>query len=186
MMRGKNLLISSIGIFVLICAIILMAWLLKQPDSYVPLILDSIAIRDVGNNSLEKARVIDDMDKNIGRIKEDSILAKWDVLTNCLNDGCPDDDLFDFILAIVIAKSDKILHSKLIADVIVAGRFWGSGEILQFSKSVTSANEAIAVLKIKEIDKKWDQIVACDGVCAEKYDLIFDEVKLIIEKGNLS
>lgn len=185
-MRGKNLLISSIGILILICAVVIMAWLLRQPEPYVPLILDAVAIRQVGNNSLEKARVIDDMDKNIAQVKDDSVLAKWDVLTNCLNEGCPDDDLFDFILSVVIAKPEKVLHSKLIADVIVAGRFWGSGEVLQFSKSVTSANDAIAVLKVKEIDKKWDQIVVCDGQCSEKYDLIFEEVKLIIEKGNLS
>lgn len=182
-MRAKNVVISSIGILVIVGAIITVAWLLAAPSPYAPLILDAIQIRGVGNNSIEKARIVDDMDKNIARVNEKGILDKWDSLTECLNSGCSDDELFDFILSVVISKPDKVMHSKLVADVIVAGRFWGSEDILKFSKAVTASNEGVAAINSKDVDKKWEQIVLCDGVCTEKNDLVFEEIGLIVEKG---
>lgn len=183
-MRGKNLVISSIGILILVAGIITVAWLLRATDPYAPLILDTVAIRTVGNNTLSKAKIIDDMDKNIENVKENDVLDKWDMLTNCLNEGCPDDDLLDFIVAIVISRPDKVPNAKLVADVIVAVRFWGSTEVLKFAKAANSANEAVAAMNFKDVDKKWEQIVACDGKCAEKNDLLFEEIKLIVEKGS--
>ena len=182
-MRGKNVVISLTGLAIIVAAIIVVAWLLRPADPYPQLILDAVNIRAVGNNSLMKARIIDDMDKNIGRVSENDILDRWDEITGCLNTGCSDDALFDFILSIVIARQEKVPNAKFIADVIVAGRFWGSTEVLKFSKAVTAANEAVAATNAKNIDKKWDEVVACDGKCAEKNNLIFDEIKLVLDKG---
>lgn len=183
-MRAKNLVISSIGILILVASVVVIAWLLRAPAPYSPLILDAVTIRAAGNNSISKAKIIDNMDNNIGRVKENEILDKWDSLTNCLNEGCSDDDLLDFIASIVIARPDKVPNAKVVADIIVAGRFWGSSEVLKFSKAVTSANEAVAAMNSKDANKKWEQIVACDGKCPEKNTLLFEEVKLIIEKGS--
>ncbi|MBI4140613.1 hypothetical protein HY485_02130 [Candidatus Woesearchaeota archaeon] len=182
-MRVKNVVISSLGVLVIIVAVAGVAWLLRAPEPYPRLILDAVELRSVGNNSLAKAKIIDDMDKNMERVKDGVIGDEWDKLTSCIDAGCTDDSLLDFILSIVIAKPEKVPHARLVADAVVAGRFWGSDDVLKFSKAVTAANDAIAVLKAKSVDKKWDEIVACDGKCAEKNALIFDEVKLIVELG---
>ena len=182
-MRAKNVVIISVGVIVLLAAIVLTAWFLQGAPPYESLILDAIDMRSVGNDSIVKARIIDDMDSHIGSVAEKEILGKWGEITACLNAGCSDDSLFDFMLSVVISRPDKVPNAKLIADVIVAGRFWGSDEVLKFSKALTAANEGIALLNSKELDKKWDGIVACAGSCAEKNSLIFDEVKLIVEKG---
>jgi len=145
-MVRKNVVICLLGVLIIVAAVITVAWLLKAPDPYAPLILDSVEIRKVSNNSLMKAKIIDDMDKNIGRVGEDAILERWDDITVCLNNGCGDDMLFDFILSIVITRPEKVPNAKLVADVIVAGRFWGSEDVLKFSKAVTAANDAIAIL----------------------------------------
>ena len=182
-MHRKNVVIALIGIAILVVAVVAVIIVLKGPDPFAPLILDAIAIRNVGNNSIAKAKIIDDMDKNIEKIKDKETLDKWEELTNCLDAGCVDDVLFDFVLSIAIAHPDKVPSAKFVADMIVVGRFWGSGDVLKFSKALTSANEAVAAINSKDIDKKWDQIVACNGACAEKNNLIFDEIKLVVEKG---
>lgn len=182
-MRVKNVVTSVIGILVVIAAVITAAWFLRAPEPYPRLILDAVEIRSVGNNSLAKARIIDDLDNNMERVKDNAIVDEWDKLTSCLDAGCADDSLLDFILSVVITRPEKVPNARLVADVVVAGRFWGSGDVLKFSKAVTAANEAVAAFNAKSVDKKWDEIVACDGKCAEKNSLIFDEVKLIVEMG---
>lgn len=184
--RLKNLVVGLLGLLILVGGVLTTYFLLQGPEPYRPLILDAVEIRTIGNNSVAKARIIDDMDKNIGRVEEQEILDKWDELTNCLHAGCSDDALFDFILTIVISRPEEVPQAKLLADVIVAGRFWGSNDVLKFSKAVTAANEAISQVNAKEIDKKWDEIVACDGKCQEKNDLVFDEIGLILVKGTTS
>ena len=182
-MRVKNVVISSLGILIVIVAVVGVAWLLRAPEPYPRLILDAVELRSVGNNSLAKAKIIDDIDKNMERVKDSIISDEWDKLTSCIDAGCSDDSLLDFILAVVITMPAKVPHARLVADVVVAGRFWGSADVLKFSKAVTAANDAIAVLNAKSVDKKWDEIVACDGKCSEKNSLVFDEVKLIVELG---
>lgn len=176
--------ITLLGIIIISIAIGTVIYLLKGPDPQVPLILNSIAIRNVGNNSVLKAKIIDEMDNNIERIKNKETLDKWDELTGCLDAGCSDDILSDFILTIVISEPNKIPSAKLIADIIIVGRFWGVGEVLKFSKALSAANDAISQINSKEIDKKWEQIVACNGNCPEKNNLIFDEIRFIVEQGN--
>ncbi len=182
-MHIKNLVTGIVGIVILVGAVVFVAWLLRAPEPYPKLILDAVALRSVGNNSLEKARIVDDMDENMERVGDNTVIDEWDKLTSCLDAGCSDDSLLDFILSVVITKPEKVPHARLIADVVVAGRFWGSGDVLKFSKAVTAANDGVAVLNSKSVDKKWDMVVACDGRCAEKNSLIFDEVKLIVELG---
>jgi len=176
--------ITLLGIIIVSIAIGATIFLLKGPSPQAPLILESVAIRSVGNNSVLKAKIIDEMDNNIERIKNKETLDKWDELTGCLDAGCSDDVLSDFILTIVISEPNKVTNAKLIADIIVVGRFWGAGEVLKFSKALSSANDAISQINSKDIDKKWEQIVACNGTCPEKNNLIFDEIRMIVEKGN--
>ncbi|GEM_PF-2231180 len=181
-MHKKNLSIALIGTIILAIGIILAYFVLKGPQPYVPLILDVISIRSVGNNSIEKAKIIDDMDNHITKIQNKDVINKWDELTNCFEAGCSDETIFDFILSILISHPKKITNAKLMADIIVVGRFWGSGEVLKFSKALTASNEAIESISSKEIDRKWEQIVACKGICADNNNLIFDEIRLIAQQ----
>jgi len=145
------------------------------------LMLDSITLYGT-NDTVKMAELITDMDESVAQLKNDGISAQWSTLTDCIAGGvCTQDDYFDFLLIIAIEKPGEVPHAPLVMDVITTNRYWGNKEkIIEFSKSLSSANEEIELLGLKTVRNKWQEIIYCDGKCREFHPLFFEFVRLLL------
>lgn len=178
--RVKNVVMGVLALVVVGGGFFGVFSLMQSESPYAPLVVDVVEVRIVVNDSLGRARIIDDMDGRMGDVVDGEIVDQWSEIASCLSETCSDDVLFDFILSIVISHPDKVPNAKLVADVIVAHRLWGADDVIKFSRAVTAAHDGVGKLDVREVSKKWSGIVACDGKCEYKNDLVFDSIRAIV------
>ena len=167
------------GIFVSVVVLLFSAFSSEPP--YKKIILDAIELRNAGNNSVARARLVAELDVLVQNTKRTEIKTHWQRVTECLPE-CEDDTFFDLIVASAIEGNKKVPQAKLVGDLVVANRFWGANDVVEFSRALSAADESISLMRSKLLDRQWQAIISCDGKCDEKNNLFFDLIRVVVSQ----
>lgn len=178
--RGvTNYVLGILGILLIIIAVIISLSVFVKEPSVKPILAKSIELRNA-TDPVRKAKLITDLDSVISESKNENLVSQWGRMTECLSTRCPDEAYFDLTLITLAQYPEDFPESELLVNVIAVNKYWGDNEhLLEFSKSLSAATDKVSELKSKNAKKIWDQIVACNGVCAQKNDLFFDFIKVV-------
>ncbi len=177
----KRLLTWIIGVLFLTAVLFFVIDAIRGEPPIKELMLSTITLRST-NDTVQRAELVTDMDEMVKRLKSDGITAQWITLTGCIaaND-CTQDDYFDLLLMVAIEKREDVPHADLIVNAITANRYWGNSEkIIEFSKALSDANDQVRELQLQTVANKWQEIVYCDGTCANVHDLFLDFIRLVL------
>ena len=178
-MSLKTVVIGTLGLGILVTAIaILLSF--TSGESPTPELIPTIAdLHQHRINSVEKAKDIAKIDEIVTDIDNTAITDAWLSMLDCLKEKCVPDDYFNFIMVVINEKSHDIKYSNLLTNMLVTQRYWGTENIVDFSKALTAANTDIEALHNKAVSDKWQEIVDCNGVCAEKDSLFFEIISIL-------
>lgn len=180
--RGySSVIFSIVGIFVVVVVAIVIANVLSSNAPVQPLIYKSIALRGAVD-PVDRANLISDIDDLVVQADSEDVSEQWDRMMQCLSSACPDEAYLDIVLVVVASFESDIPQSALLVNVIATAKYWGDGEhLLDFSKALSIANQQVDELDDKKISKSWESIVECNNVCAEKNDLYFEFIELVVQ-----
>jgi hypothetical protein len=155
----------------------------EAAKEYSNLLLEILDLREsyIDSDTIKTAELVTKIDKDIASLDNNPIIDNWETMTLSLaRKTCDNDNFLDFILTIAL-EGNKIglVNGELIVDILTASKYWNTDHTVKFSQSLTSANKAIADINNETISSKWDEIVACDGICPDKDNLMFDIIGLI-------
>ncbi len=181
MANWKRVLTWIIGIIFLIALIFGVYQIVKEKPSPSQLMIDAMTLRTT-NDTVGRAEIITEMDRQVGMIQSQGISAQWASLNSCLAaNSCNQDDYFDFLLMVSVERAKEVPHSAVIVNAITANRYWGNSEkILDFSKALADANQQVDDLDLRTIKNKWQEIIQCDGKCANFHNNFFDFIRLLL------
>jgi len=177
----KRLLTWIIGLLFLFAIIYTLVQVFSSAPSPTELMLSTITLRST-NDTVHRAELITDMDTTVRELESEPIAAQWSTLTECIAPNtCTQDDYFDFLLMVATERPKEVAHADLIANAIAVNRYWGNSErIIEFSKALSDANDQVAGVELKSVRNKWQEIIYCDGKCANYHDLFFDFTRLLL------
>lgn len=178
-MSLKTVVIGTLGLGILVTALaILLSFTTgeSQTPELIPTIVKLYQDRD---NSVEKAKDITKIDEIVTDIDNTEVTDAWLSMLDCLKETCVPDDYFNFIMIVINEKGHEIKYSNLLTNILITQRYWGTENIVEFSKALTAANTDIEALHNKAISSKWKEVVECNGVCPEKNDLFFQTIGLL-------
>ena len=170
--------IRTLGVlFILIAVLAFIVWF-KVNSAQVA--LNIVNLRNPTLATVTRSGLVSLTDDKIKSIDNPLVTEQWGTLLGCLETGCEDSKFFAMVF--VLALEENIPHRKLITDLVITQRYWGSEEnILIFSKALTDVDSGIALLGSSKIKTEWQTVVDCDGVCEEKNDLYFTLIKDVIK-----
>lgn len=177
----KRLLTWIIGLAFLIALVLFFIQVFGSKPSPTELMLSTITLRST-NDTVHRAELITEMDTTVRELESEPIAAQWSVLTECIAPNtCTQDDYFDFLLMVATERPKDVTHAGLIANAITVNRYWGNSErIIEFSKALSEANDQVAGVDLKSVKNKWQEIIYCDGKCANYHDLFFEFIRLLL------
>jgi hypothetical protein len=178
-MSLKTVVIGTLGLGILVTALaILLSFTTgeSQTPELIPTIVKLYQDRD---NSVEKAKDITKIDEIVTDIDNTEITDAWLSILDCLKESCVPDDYFNFIMIVINEKGHEIKYSNLLTNILITQRYWGTENIVEFSRALTAANTDIEALHNKAISSKWQEVIECNGVCPEKNDLFFQTIGLL-------
>jgi hypothetical protein len=152
-----------------------------EKPSAQQLMLQTITLYST-NDTVQRAGLITEMDRTVHALGNGGIIAQWNILADCIaGSACTQDDYFDFLLMIANELPGEVPHSDLVVNTITANRYWGdSSRIIEFSKSLSEANNQVEALQLKTVRNKWQEIIYCDGRCREFHPLFFEFIRLLL------
>jgi len=180
-MSLKTVVIGTLGLGVLITAVAILLSFTGGTDQTPELIPTIVQLYQHKDNSVEKAKDITKIDEIVTDLDNTQITDAWLSMLDCLKEQCVPDDYFNFIMIVINEKSNDLTYSNLLTNILITQRYWGTENIVDFSKALTAANTDIDTLHNKAVSDKWDDIVACNGVCAEKNDLFFQLIQTLYQ-----
>ena len=172
--------IGALGLGILLIAIILAYTIFSATEVAQPLIVNVAELRNSAGDPVKNAKLV----AHIGDLAADStelVQDQWSYMTECLPTGCVDDEYFNMILIISQEYKDELQYADLISNSIIAHRFWGSEDVVEFSRALSEANDGYSLIKSKQVRNKWNEIVECKGECAHMNDLFFEIILLLLE-----
>jgi hypothetical protein len=175
MKLAKKIFIISI---ILLVGILLYKIVSSEP-AIKPLANNIISLKFT-ENPLEKAKIVSSTDNLIKRIENKEISKQWEGITKCITESCPDKRYFDFLIVLFTQYKKEIPRSDLILNILAIERYWGTEEVITFSKAMTYTDEEIEKLQSRTIKKKWEEVLLCNNICQNKSDLFLDLIKNII------
>lgn len=175
--RKSQNLYAAIGV-VLVIVVLVAVWLYLKTDDTQELILNVVSLRKGPAEVVKKSALITKTNAIVRQIGNKRIQNDWDGLTECMPKGCTDVDYYNFIVTVITQK--KVKHTDLIYNLILTNKYWGTNEIVDFSQSLTKVNEDVERLGSREVSKKWNEIIECDGKCQDKDDLFFLMIKTVV------
>ncbi len=145
------------------------------------LMVDAMELRAT-NDTVARAELITKMDKSVNLLESAGISAQWASLSACVAaNSCNQDDYFDFLLMVAVERPKEVPRADLIVNAITANRYWGNSEkIIEFSNALSEANRQVEELNLRTIRNKWQEIIQCDGKCANFHDLFFELIRLLL------
>lgn len=181
MANWKRVLTWIIAILFLIALVWGAVQLFSETPSPTQLMIDAITLRTT-NDTVTRSDIITEMDRQVKMIESQGITTQWASLGTCIAAGsCNQDDYFDFLLMVAVEKQKEVPNSAIIVNAVTANRYWGnSDKILDFSKSLSEANQQVDDLDIRSIKNKWQEIIQCDGKCAQFHSLFFEFIRLLL------
>jgi hypothetical protein len=179
--NGKRVILWVIGLAVIIALFFFVKQVFFASPSVPALMADTITLAGT-NDTVKRSLLITSMDESVAGLEDDAIGAQWDTLTDCISQNlCTQDDYFDMLYIAALQKRDDVPNAELIARVVEANRYWNDKEkLVEFSKALSDANEGVEQLQLKTIRNKWQEIIYCDGKCAQYHQQFFEFVRLLL------
>jgi len=173
--------VSIIGIIVLLTAVVVIASVLGTNAPIKPLIYKNIDLRNA-KDPVERADLITTIDDLVVQANSEEVREQWDRMLDCLKTACPDEAFLDMSLVVISVFEEDIPESSLLINVIATAKYWDNTDnLLQFSKALSLANAQVEEIESRKAEKMWDEIVECNNTCAEKNDLYFDLIRIIVQ-----
>lgn len=181
MANWKRVLTWMIAIVFLIALVYGVYQIMKEKPSPSQLMIDAMTLRTT-NDTVGRADLITEMDRQITLVKSAGISAQWASLSACIAaNSCNQDDYFDFLLMVAVEKPKEVPHAEIIVNAVTSNRYWGNSEkILDFSKALSDANQQVDDLDMRTVRNKWQEVIQCDGKCAQFHNLFFDFIRLLL------
>ncbi len=172
--------VKRVLILLLIIAVIFFIFkLVIAGPAIKPIASNAIQLRFEGDQ-LKKAKIISSTDSLIKKTNNKDVIEQWEKITSCLNEGCEDYQYFNFLIILITDYREEIPNSNLLMNILAVQRYWGTEEVIKFSKAMSFADEEIEKMQNREIKKKWEQAVACNNDCPDKNTLFLKLIQLII------
>ena len=178
-MSLKTVVIGTLGLGILVTALAILLSFTSGTDQTPELIPTIASLYQHKADSVTRAKDITKIDEIVTDLDNPEITDAWMSLLDCLKENCLADDYFNFIMIIINEKSSDIKYSNLLTNILITERYWGTENIVEFSRALTAANTDIDALHNKEASDKWQDIVECNGACPEKNDLFFDMIQIL-------
>ena len=169
--------LRTLGILLILVSIIAGIYLM---DVNVAQIVINVVNLRAPLDTVAHSNLISLTDDLVSDLGNPQITNSWEELVACQPIGCEDILYFGFLYTLI--SNEKVPHAKLIGDLIVTQRYWGTGEaVLIFSKSMADSDTGIKGLNSAKCSKIWEEIVVCDGTCENKNDLFFNLIKEVVK-----
>jgi len=178
-MSIKTVVITSLSIGILLTVFVLAYNFFTPVDVAQPLVLSMVELRNSAGDPVRKAKLVAGIDGLIADSSE-TIQDQWGYMVECLPTGCVDDEYFNMILVVVQEEQEKLPQANTITNIIIAHRLWGGESVVEFSKALSEASDAVDLAKSKQVRNKWNEIVECNGECAQMNDLFFEIISLLL------
>ncbi|MEM4246760.1 MAG: hypothetical protein QXR48_04690 [Candidatus Woesearchaeota archaeon] len=181
MANWKRILTWVIAIVFLIALGVGLWQVFRERASPPQMMIDAMELR-MTNDTVARAELVTGLDRAVSLLASDGVSAQWASLSACIaTNSCNQDDYFDFLLMIAVEKPKDVPHAQLIVNAITANRYWGNpGKIIEFSNALSDANRQVEELNLRTIRNKWQEIIQCDGKCANFHDLFFELIRLLL------
>lgn len=150
---------------------------LFAPNNGPEIVMNAINLRGEADTMM-RSRMITDTDDMVRDLGIRQVQGEWELLTQCMPQGCEDSQYFNFIT--VVTQNVDIPNKDLIQNLVVTYKYWDSEELVRFSKAMTLVERLVEEAYSRSLDEKWQQIVACDGKCAEENDLYFEIIEIAV------
>jgi len=144
------------------------------------LVLKLIELYKSQRDKVRAATLITDIEKLVAKSRIDAFSERWETLTLCLADfDCKADKFFDMIATVSLEGAKHgFENGKLIVELLTADKYWGTDNVVEFSKAVKYVNDAVQE-KSDKIKQAWQEIVVCDGKCKERTMLNLEMIELL-------
>jgi hypothetical protein len=181
-MKRKNVVIGVIGAMILLAVIIAFFSLFSSSATIQPLILNTITLRNHADDSIIRAEAITELNSLVDRLDSSGINEGWRAMASCIPQGCSDDDYMNFIAYGVNDHGNDLAHGEVIKELIKVHRFWGDEtNVIVFSQSLTNTNNLVNSMHVSTALNLWNDLVVCNGECAEFDDLFFEIIEVIVQ-----
>jgi hypothetical protein len=173
--------IRSLGILFVLLAVIAGVYFFKINGAVntAQIVVNVVNLHYTTLSTVERGNLVSLTDDMVSKLNDPKVNAQWQRLIQCFPQGCDDKEYFGFLYVLVDAVN--VPHARLITNIIVTQRYWGTGEnILIFSRALTDVHTDITPLGSK-VTGLWDKVVACDGTCADKNDQFFNLIKEVVK-----
>lgn len=179
--RHQQSMLIGVGVAVVAVVALGLYWYWGSASDAQQLILNTVALRKGPPEVVKRSALIAQTNTLVEGMGNKRIQGEWDGLAQCMAKGCIDPDYYNFIITVTTQK--RVANRDLLYNLILANKYWGTNEIIDFSQALTKADTAVEQLGSREASKKWNEIVECDGKCPEKNDLFFEMIKLVVMAG---
>lgn len=181
-MSVKTVVIGVLGLGIILAALaVALSFFIGNQADASTLVLNVIDLKQKTEDPVARAKAVTSIDRSVKSLRNEAILESWQTLLGCLQQGCVPDDYFNLIAVIIQERKEEITNSDLIFNILVVQRFWGGENIVEFSKALASANDAIEQMQSRTASQKWDELVACNGVCEGRDSLFFEMIKIVLQ-----
>ncbi len=178
----KNIGFVILGILIVYFGISLALDFMKGSFGIEEVVLNTLELRSSQKGLVEKSRLITQTNEIIEAMHNNAVESAWANLSGCLSAKCDDPQYFAFIEA--VAKETSLKDKNLIFNVIGLRQNWGRGDLIKFSKAITSIDQELKTAP-QELYKKWQEIIACDGKCSDMNNLFFDMIGITLKKNSI-
>ncbi len=170
---------SVLGAAILLTSIVIAYTLFASQEVAQPLVVSIAELRNSAGDPVQKAKLISRID-DLAADSTEGVQDQWAYMTECLPAGCVDDEYLNLILIVAQEHTADLPAAELITNIIIAHRFWGGEDVVEFSRALSDASDAIE-LRPKQVRSQWDEVIACNGECAHMNDLFFELLVMLTE-----
>ncbi|MBW3019127.1 hypothetical protein KY329_03010 [Candidatus Woesearchaeota archaeon] len=182
MAKGIGKIVAIFGaVLIIIIGIIIISKVAGGTPPVKSIILKTIDLRTSSADSVKKAQLVSALDTLVAQANDANIEEQWTRMTECLAAQCPDDAFFDMVFVATNEHQTDINNADLILNLLVVNRYWGSEEVVEFSKSLSEVDTQLQELNNRKAKSIWDDIVECNNACADKNGLYFELIRNIAE-----
>ncbi len=177
--RARNGLLVLL-IFLIFLALLTAVYQFTKAEPGPEIVVNVIELRSE-QQTLVRSQLISRTEDLVQETGSRAVQSEWGALSDCIGGTCEDTNYFNFIQTVVHETS--IPHSALLTNIIATYKYWGTDQVVLFSRAMTEVNEGIGQLYSRTAQETWKKIVACDGQCGEENELYFSLIKSIVESG---
>lgn len=131
-------------------------------------------------NLVNVANFISGLDESFKKINDPTTNMGWQNIVACVYEDCADNRYIELIddVAILNLEQEK---NTIIHSLMETYGLWDGKNLILFSNSLSKTSKLIEDKDDSVINKKWESVVECNGVCAdfsERIITLINEINL--------